>query len=117
MTNARAQPTIGTAISPGAKRGSTGDVAADARPRRRSNVRSRVVEGEVIVLDRQYQLVHQFNRTAGYIWDRCDGQHSVATIAGDLTQVFDVDLETAKKDVAHAVRQFEAAGLIETASA
>ena len=116
MTNARAQPAVGTATSPGAEHGSNGGATAAPRPRRRSSVRSRVVEGEVIVLDRQRELVHQLNETAGFIWDRCDGVHSVIAIARDLAQVFDVDLETAQKDVGHAVRQLEVLGLIEIVS-
>jgi hypothetical protein len=87
---------------------------ADACPRRRSDLRARVVEGEVIVLDRQRELVHQLNTTAGYIWDRCDGHHSVAVIARDLAGVFDVEVEAAQRDVADAVRKLEAAGLVDT---
>jgi hypothetical protein len=87
---------------------------AGACPRRRSDLRARVVEGEVIVLDRQRELVHQLNTTAGYIWDRCDGHHSVAVIARDLAGVFDVEVEAAQRDVADAVRKLEAAGLVDT---
>jgi len=86
-------------------------------PRRRPHVRARAVEGEVVILDRQRELVHQLNETASYIWGRCDGHHSVAAIATDLAQVFAIDLETAQRDVAEAVRRLEAAGVVETGSA
>jgi hypothetical protein len=76
-----------------------------------------VVEGEVVILDRQRELVHQLNATASHIWECCDGHHSIAAIARDLVQVFDVDLATAEHDVAHAVRQLDAAGLVEMRSA
>lgn len=93
-----------------------GHAVTSAYPTRRSGLRARAVEGEVVVLDGQRQLVHQLNRTGGYIWDRCDGAHSVAMIARDLAQAFDVDPEAAENDVASAVGQLEAAGLVDIRS-
>ncbi|HEX9821819.1 MAG TPA: PqqD family protein [Methylomirabilota bacterium] len=97
--------------------GPPGGARPSACPRRRSDVRARAVEGEMVVLDRQRQLVHQLNQTASYVWERCDGEHTVPTIARDLAGVFEVDLQSAETDVANAVRQLEAAGLVEMASA
>jgi len=94
-----------------------GDVVASARPRRRAHLRARAVEGELVILDRERQLIHQLNQTASYIWRRCDGQHSVTAIARDVAQVFDVGRQTAENDVAHAIRQLDAAGLIEVPAA
>lgn len=48
------------------------------RPTRRSNVYVRVVEGEVVMLDRQAGLIHQLNHTASHIWGLCDGQRTLA---------------------------------------
>jgi hypothetical protein len=85
-------------------------------PTRRSGVRARAVDGEMLLLDRQQQLVHQLNSTASYIWERCDGGHTLMTIADELGQVFDVDSETVTRDVAAAVRQLETAGLVDIRS-
>jgi hypothetical protein len=90
-----------------------GHALTSAYPTRRSDLRARTVEGEVVVLDGQRQLVHQLNRTGGYIWDRCDGAHSVAMIARDVAQAFDVDAEAAENDVVNAVCQLETAGLVD----
>ena len=89
-------------------------VVAGLHPNRRSDLRARAVEGEALILDRQRQLVHHVNQTARFIWDRCDGEHMVLHIASELARVFDVDLTTAERDVAAAIRQLEAAGLVET---
>jgi hypothetical protein len=86
-------------------------------PRRRADLRARAVDGELVLFDRERQLIHQLNRTASYIWQRCDGHHTVAAIATDVAQVFDVDRAAADRDVAHAVRQLDAAGLIEMPAA
>lgn len=88
-------------------------VEVDWAPRRREGLRTRDVDGETVALDTDRQLVHQLNRTAGFIWDRCDGTRTVSEIARDLAAAFDVDLSTAAADVAATVRQLEAAGLVE----
>jgi hypothetical protein len=91
----------------------TAEAVTAACPRRQSNVRARALKGEVVILDRRHGLVHHLNATATFIWDRCDGQHSVAAIARELAQSFDVEPEAAAHDVGHAVRQLEAADLLE----
>ncbi|HXH82322.1 MAG TPA: PqqD family protein, partial [Candidatus Tectomicrobia bacterium] len=87
--------------------------APTTRFRRRSDVRSRVVDGEAVVLDRRRQLVHQLNRTATHVWERCDGRHTIAELGGELAEAFDVDRVTASRDAAAILRQLEALGLVE----
>ena len=89
-------------------------VVTTAYPRRRAGVRARVVDGQMVLLNRQRELVHQLNETATYVWDRCDGEHTVTAIASELAGEFDVDVETAEKDVAAVVGQLEDAGLVDT---
>ena len=102
-----------TRPTPEAEPDRLGAALTRAYPRRRSHVRARAVEGEVLILDRRRQLVHQLNRTAGFIWDRCDGEHSVAAIAHEVAEAFDVDAAAARTDVAGTVRRLDAAGLVE----
>ena len=85
----------------------------EARPKRRTDVMIRSVEGEVLVLDRRKEKIHQLNVTAAYIWERCDGRHSVVEIAMGLAAKFDIDLGTVSGHVAGAVREFEGLGLLE----
>jgi hypothetical protein len=82
-------------------------------PRRRDDVTSRMVEGEVVVLDRRHELVHQFNATASFIWERCNGTATAADIAAQLTQAFDVPLATACTDVEQVLQQLQALQLLE----
>lgn len=81
-------------------------------PTQRSHLHARAVEGEMVVLDREGELVHQLNLTASFIWDRCDGRRSILQIGADLAAAFDVDLGTATEDVAATVSQFERLGLV-----
>jgi hypothetical protein len=93
-----------------------GNGLAGVYPTRRPGVRARAVDGEMLLLNRQRQLVHQLNPTARYIWERCDGRHTVLNIVDELGQAFDVDAETVTSDVAAAVRQLETAGLVDMRS-
>ena len=83
-----------------------------AHPRRRSDISARLVEGEMVVLDRERDLVHQLNLTATFIWNRCDGQCTAQEIARQLVDAFDVDLRTAEASVAAALEQFKQLGLL-----
>jgi hypothetical protein len=84
------------------------------RPKRRADVNVRSVDGEVVVLDRQSDLIHQLNPTASYIWNRCDGQASVAEIANQLATTFEIDVNTAVQDVATTVMQLHSLGLLQS---
>ena len=83
-------------------------------PKRRTNVNSRTVEGETVVLDRSNKQIHQLNQTASYIWERCDGVSTLQAIAQQLAETFAVDGETAIRDVTAVVVQFHALHLLET---
>ena len=75
-------------------------------PKRRSDVSARVVEGEMVVLDRDASLVHQLNVTASFVWDRCDGRCTVSEIAEQVAS---------KEAVTAALRRFAELGLLEHA--
>lgn len=81
-------------------------------PNHRRDVNVRKVEDELIVLDRHKGLVHHLNRTAGYIWERCDGRSTVADIAHQLVEEFAVSFETAKADTQRFVEQLHTLDLL-----
>ena len=72
----------------------------------------RIIEGETVVLDRHGGLIHQFNQTASYIWERCDGKSTVAEIARQLNEGFDVHPTTAADDVVVIVRRLQELNLL-----
>lgn len=85
----------------------------DSCPKRRLDLSVRVVEGEAVVLDRQGGLIHQFNRTASQVWDRCDGSHTVLQMAEQLVEAYDVELATAVTDGIAIVRQLHTLTLLQ----
>jgi hypothetical protein len=85
------------------------------RLQKRMDLHVRVVDGETVVFDRQRGLIHQFNQTASFIWERCDGRSSVADIAAELHQAFDIAYESAVEDVSRLIHEFQQRHLLEPA--
>ena len=83
-----------------------------SRLKRRKCVQSRLVEGEMIVLDREHDLIHQLNKTATFIWEHCDGQQSAADIANSVCENFDFDEATAIKEVLETLERLQNLRLI-----
>jgi hypothetical protein len=84
-----------------------------SRLRRRADVKSRLVEGEIVILDREEELIHQLNKTASYIWEQCDGQHTASEIANHVSETFEVDESTALSDVLEMLKALQRLNLIE----
>ena len=91
-------------------------IMTNSCPKQRSGVSVRVVEGETVVLDRNQGLIHQLNRTASYIWDRCNGRFTVREIAHQLADAFDIEPQTATRDVAAVVEQLQELQLLESSA-
>jgi hypothetical protein len=85
---------------------------ADNRPNRRLDLQVRVVDDETLILDWAAGFIHRLNPTAGYIWERCDGQFTPAEIAHHLAETFDVPVKTAAADVAITLEQLYRSNLL-----
>lgn len=80
--------------------------------RRVSGVMVREVDGEVLLLDTESDQIHQLNRTASFIWRSLDDAGSVEEIASGLAKEFDVEEDTALKDVAKTLDRLRALRLV-----
>src|SRR5262245_24030531 len=83
-------------------------------PLRRMDVSVRIVDDEVLILDRPGGQIHQLNRTAGYIWERCNGQLTSVDIASQLAQDFEITAEVALPDILLCLEQFHTHHLLKT---
>ena len=54
----------------------------------------------------------ELNRTASFIWERCDGGHSVQQIVTQLCERFDVDPTTARTTVEELLAELMARKLL-----
>jgi hypothetical protein len=84
-----------------------------SRVKRRPNFKSRLVDGELVVLDREQGLIHQLNKTASFIWEQCDGQRTAAEIAGHVCEAFEVEQSTALNDVLVVLNKLHDLNLID----
>lgn len=82
-------------------------------PKRRTDVTSRNVNGEILILDRKNEDVHQLNSTASFVWQYCDGQATIHEIAVAMAKDYSIDLEDAERDVTDLIRKLKALGLLE----
>jgi hypothetical protein len=70
-----------------------------------------MVDGEVIILDVAASRVHRLNPSASYIWDCCDGNHSVPEIAARLAGAHALAPDAVLKDVLKTLAEFDQLGL------
>ncbi len=71
----------------------------------------REVDGEIILLDSESNLIHQFNKTASIIWQKCEEGASPSEIAKVLARDFDVEEHRARVDVERTLEQLAQLGL------
>ncbi len=80
--------------------------------RRVESLTIREVDGELLVLDTSANRIHQLNRMAAHIWQRCDTATSPEEIAEAIAAEFDVDRDVALADVRRMLDDFRTAGLL-----
>ena len=73
---------------------------------------SREVNGEMLVLDGRAELIHQLNPTASFIWQQAQSGSRAGEIAAALADQYDVDLETAHRDVATTLARLKELNLV-----
>lgn len=79
---------------------------------RRPGLRIKEVRGETLVLDDQNGQIHQLNRTASFIWHRCDGETSCAKLVGLYAHEYGVDEAVATKDVTDVIERLRDLNLL-----
>ncbi len=89
-------------------------IPADERcPKRRGDLNYRSIDGETLILNRQDDRLHQLNATASFIWDCCDGNSNLADIVDRLAGAYEVDSNTARKDVEEILSNLRRSNLLE----
>ena len=81
-------------------------------PRPRPDLKARVVDGETVLLDRAGGRVHQLNATASFVWSKLDGSTSPHDVAAAVAEAFEVEPETAARDVTALLDQFRKLNLL-----
>ncbi len=58
----------------------------------------RIINGEAVVVNLKDSTFHTLNPVATFIWEQADGRVKAEQIIEKISQEFEVDLETAKRD-------------------
>ena len=81
-------------------------------PTRRTDLETRIVDEEVVILDLANGNVHRLNATASLVWNDCDGHSTVADIAARLAARFQLTPDDVIADVTIALADLERLGLL-----
>ena len=89
--------------------------AVTATPRRNERVAARVVEGKALIVVIDQKQLHTLNEVGTRVWELCDGRSRDA-IAAAIVDEFEVDEQTALRDVQRFVAELRALGALELES-
>jgi len=78
----------------------------------REDLQYRELDDGGVVYDTASERIHTLNLTAAFIWNCCDGSHTLLQIASELNQSANVSLEKAVEDVREAITYFQKEGLL-----
>jgi len=73
--------------------------------KQRNDIISREIDDEILLMDNQTMQVHQLNRTASYIWSRCNGSTSTDEIIEQVARDFEIENHVAMKQVKELLAQ------------
>jgi len=87
----------------------------ESHPKRADQVRWQIVDEDGILVNLDSGFYFRPNPVALFIWDLCDGRHSVGEILAKIVTTFDVDESTAQRDLETFLTHLEAEQLLESA--
>lgn len=85
-----------------------------AKPVRREGVLSRRVGEEWMLYDTNNESVHIINQVAVFVWNMCDGEHTLEDMEKSVTDEYDVsEGQKVTKDVEGIINSFNELGVLE----
>jgi hypothetical protein len=75
----------------------------------------RVLSDEAIVVNFQNSFFYNLNPVGTFIWERCDGQHTLDQITTELSEAYEVSPEVAAKDCREFIESLIEQGLLQWA--
>lgn len=82
------------------------------RYRRDARLPYQEIQGRAVVIVPARREMHELDETATFLWSALAEERSVAELAQALCEDFEVDPETARKDVREFVAALEERGLV-----
>jgi hypothetical protein len=83
------------------------------KPSRRSDILLQEIGKEVFLYDPSKGVLHVLNPTAIFVWNQCDGEHTITEIEENLRENFQVaDEIELHRDVMEIVQTFKDLGVL-----
>ncbi len=83
------------------------------KPLRASRLSFKTIGLETIILDTKVgQEVHQLNEVGTFVWSLCDGNHGFENICSKVIEEFEIDSQTALKDIQDLMIELDAKQLL-----
>ncbi len=82
-------------------------------PVRRDSTAHRVVGDEAIIVNFQDSFFYNLSPVGTFIWERCDGEHSMAQIINEVVKEYDVEAEEASRDCEQFLQELVQEGILE----
>ena len=86
---------------------------SDAMPLRRDDLVLEEFDGEAVLYDPQYGAIHRLNVLTWFVWDLCDGSHTMTDIVQRLTQLCHIDPDEALDSVQRAIAELSTLNLFQ----
>jgi hypothetical protein len=81
-------------------------------PARADTVYSVAIDGEAVLLDESVNRLHHLNHTAALLWTCFDGEASIATIVGEISDELGLEEQQVLESSIDVVRHLGAEGLL-----
>lgn len=75
----------------------------------------RVLSDEALVVNFRNSFFYNLNPVGTFIWDRCDGHHTIDQIAAEITEEYEVSPEDAARDCLEFIESLIEQGLLQWA--
>lgn len=81
-------------------------------PVKTKDVAHRVLGGEAIVVNFNNSFFYNLNKVGAFIWEHCDGKHTLSQIAASLADRYDVEPAEAARDCLMFIDELVDQGLL-----
>ena len=88
------------------------DVAATVPPAPHPAIETAYLPPEAVLYDERTGRVYRLNPSASAVWMLMDGTADIDDIATDISEIFEIPVEQVRPDVATAMEEFAAQGLL-----
>jgi hypothetical protein len=83
-----------------------------ANPTRKEGVMEREVGGELMLYDVTGRAVHVLNESSRFVWQLCDGSHSVDDMVAQATKEYSAPSDQVRADINECLATFQSLGIL-----